>query len=180
MDTQTLIAFILNRMNGTIHGRVQLQKLIYFCKAYGTIVDAKYKLYIYGPYSQQVADALQEGVMDDIFFETRGLISKGNEFERFYESVNQDQIFNGRQEKIVNEVLNTFGDMSTDQLEILATTFFIFRQQTSLFGNADKECVLDKVRRAKSSRFTEEQIADSYQRMENVCIPLAEKCIQYQ
>ena len=33
----------------------------------------------YGPYIQQVADALHEGVMDDIFSETKGLISKGTD-----------------------------------------------------------------------------------------------------
>ena len=61
MKTQALIAHILNYMNGEIHGRIPLQKLIYFCKAYGTAIDANYRLYIYGPYSQQVAASLQEG-----------------------------------------------------------------------------------------------------------------------
>lgn len=175
MESQALIAYIMNNMEGQIHGRIQLQKLIYFCKAYGTTVDANYKLYIYGPYSQQVADALQEGVMDDIFCESKGLISKGEEFEKYINSVCNASPLNGQQEKIVDEVLDTFRNMTSGQLEILATTFFIYRQQKSLFGSADKEEVLDKVRRAKSSRFTEEEIISSYNKMEEICFPLAKK-----
>lgn len=179
MNAQALIAYILNRMHGEIHGRIRLQKLIYFCKAYGTAVNANYKLYIYGPYSQEVADSLQEGVMDDVFGETRGLISKGKEFDKYFDSLCSEGVFRGQQGKIVNEVLGAFANFSSEQLEILATTFFIYRQQDFLFGNADKERVLDKVRRAKSSRFTEEQITDSYSQLERICIPVAKKCAQY-
>ncbi len=171
MNAQALIAYILNSMNGTIHGRVKLQKLIYFCKAYGTAVDASYKLYIYGPYSQQVADSLQGGVMDDIFSESTGLISKGDAFETYFNSLYNTEPFSPQQKNIIDKVLNTFADMSGKQLEILATTFFIYRQQNSLFGKADQESVLDKVRRAKSSRFDEHEITDSYTKMENICIP---------
>ena len=57
-------------------------------KAFGTTVNANYKLYIYGPYSQQVADSLHEGVMDDIFSETKGLISKGTEFDKYFHNLN--------------------------------------------------------------------------------------------
>lgn len=175
METQALIAHIMDLMGGEIHGRVQLQKLIYFCKVYGTAVDASYKLYIYGPYSQQVADALQEGVMDDIFHEIKGLILRGTEFERYIADINDRAPLDTRQEKIIHAVLDTFGEMSTEQLEILATTFFVYRQQSSLFGTADKASVLDKVRRAKSSRFTEAQIVKSYSEMEEICFPFIER-----
>ena len=168
MKTQALIAHILNYMNGEIHGRIPLQKLIYFCKAYGTAIDANYRLYIYGPYSQQVADSLQEGVMEEIFQESRGLISKGMEFKEYAYTLNGENSLSNEQERIVQDVLNTFGNMSAEQLEILATTYFIYRQQNSLFGMVDKEMVLDKVRRAKSSRFTEEQIVNSYRKMEEM------------
>ncbi len=173
METQTLIAYILNHMNGTIRGRVQLQKLIYFCKAFGTTVNANYKLYIYGPYSQQVADSLHEGVMDDIFSETKGLISKGTEFDKYFHNLNKEDCLTNPQR--IHDILNTFKDLDINHLEILATTFFIYRQQKSLFGDVDKDNVLDKVRRAKSCRFTEEQIVNSYNKMEEICLPLAEK-----
>ena len=122
-----------------------------------------------------MADALQEGVMDNIFHETKGLISKGTEFKNHFSDLKEQIKLKPEQENIIHEVLSTFKDMSIDQLEILATTFFIYRQQNALFGNTDKDNVLDKVRRAKSSRFTEEQILNSYNIMENVCFPLSQK-----
>lgn len=175
MESRELIAYMMEEMDGEIHGRVQLQKLAYFCKTYGVSVDASYKLYIYGPYSQQVSDALQEGVMDDIFHESKGSIAKGEAFDRYTDCIWHDHPLSMQQKKTIHEVLNTFKGMPNEQLEILATTFFIYRQQKSLFGDADKNSVLDKVRRAKASRFTEEQIISSYSKMEEICFPLAEK-----
>lgn len=175
METQALIAHILNRMNGDIHGRVQLQKLLYFCKALGADVNANYRLYIYGPYSQQVADSLQDGVMDEIFQESNGHIQLGINFKEYFDSLFGSDCLNGRQEDIVNDVVATFGNMSVKQLEILATTFFIDRQQKTLFNSTEKQEVLDKVRRAKSSRFTEAEIENSYSLMLEHCVPLVEK-----
>ncbi|MFR8711605.1 hypothetical protein B5G26_14950 [Anaerotignum lactatifermentans] len=175
MKPLALIAYILNMMNGEIHGRIQLQKLIYFCKTYGTTVDANYRLYIYGPYSQQVADSLQDGVMDDIFHESKGLISKGTEFDEYFTNLSEKNPLCPEQQEILTDVLNTFGNMPSEQLEILATTFFIYRQQKSLFGTEEQEIIIDKVRRAKSSRFTEEQIISSYSKMKELCFPLMKK-----
>lgn len=172
MNAQVLIARMLDQMERGIHGRVQLQKLIYFCKVYGIDVDVNYRLYVYGPYSQQVADSLQEGVMEDIFHESKGLISKGLEFQNYLAQLPpEDATFSPQ----FADVLNTFQSMSIEQLEILATTYFIHQQQLALFGAADKTVVLDKVRRAKSSRFTEDQIINSYSTMEKICLPLARK-----
>ena len=99
------------------------------------------------------------------------------EFKEYAYTLNGENSLSNEQERIVQDVLNTFGNMSAEQLEILATTYFIYRQQNSLFGMVDKEMVLDKVRRAKSSRFTEEQIVNSYRKMEEICFPLTEKYI---
>lgn len=175
MEVQALIAQILKKMDSGIHGRVQLQKLVYFCKAFGTDVNTNYKLYIYGPYSQQVADSLQDGVQDEIFIEANGSIGKGQKYAEYIDSLPETEILKDRQEEIVAAVLGGFGSLSTKQLEILATTFFINRQQKALFGSSDEESVLEKVRRAKASRFSEDEIENSYQRMLEICVPLEKK-----
>ena len=146
MEAKALIAQLLKCMNGQIHGRVALQKLLYFCKVCGADVDASYRLYIYGPYSQQVADALQDGIIDHIFAE-----------------------------QIVKDVVETFSGETARQLEIIATTFFIDCQQKALFGKDDKDIVLDKVRRAKRARFSEQEIEESYGLMMEKCVPLVRK-----
>lgn len=172
MKAQAFIAHILKCMGGEIHGRIQLQKLIYFCKAYGITADVNYRLYLYGPYSQQVSDALEDGVMEDIFYETKGSISKGIGFDEYVGSFSDENRMDKKESEILSKVIDKFGSIPIDQLEILATTFFVHRQQSSLFGSAEKDVVLDKVRRAKASRFTEEQIVSAYGKMEEICFPL--------
>lgn len=175
METQAFIARILDEMSGEIHGRIQLQKLVYFCKAFGAAVDANYGLYIYGPFSQKVADSLQEGVMEEVFSETRGSIKKGEAYQQYKEKMAAENRFCEKEGNIIQDVVKTFGGLTIDQLEILATTFFIYRQQNTLFGKAEKETVLDKVGRAKASRFTPKQIEDAYTQMQEVCFPLEKK-----
>lgn len=175
MEVQALIAQMLDQIERGIHGRVQLQKLIYFCKAFGADVNANYKLYIYGPYSQQVADSLQDGVLDEIFQEAEGNIVKGENFDEYLRTLPDNDRLSGNQRNIVDQVLATFLPLSTKKLEILATTFFINRQQKALYGSTDKESVLEKVRRAKAARFSEQEIENAYIQMNELCVPLEEQ-----
>ncbi len=175
MEARALIAQLLKYMNGQIHGRVALQKLLYFCKVCGADVDASYRLYIYGPYSQQVADALQDGIIDHIFAEHNGLIGEGEEFQEYYREISSSWAPDDDQEQIVKDVVDTFKAETAKQLEIIATTFFIDCQQKALFSQDDKNIVLDKVRRAKSARFSEQEIQESYGIMMEKCVPLVKK-----
>lgn len=131
-------------------------------------------MYIYGPYSQQVADSLQDGVQDEIFIEANGSIGKGQKYAEYIDSLPETEILKDRQEEMVAAVLGG-GSLSTKQLEILATTFFIKRQQKALFGSSDEESVLEKVRRAKASWFSEDEIENSYLSMLEIGVLLEKK-----
>ena len=65
--------------------------------------------------------------------------------------------------------------MTTKQLEITATTFFIDRQQKVLFGDDDKEAVIRKVSNAKGKRFNHNEIETSYQTVMEEFFPLEQK-----
>ena len=176
MELKAFITQLLDEKGGEIHGRVQLQKIVYFCKAMGVNLNASYKLYIYGPYSQQVANALQDCVADDILTEVNGIIEKGDEYDAFMESVaGSGNILSDISRKIVQDVLQLCNTLTTKELEITATTFFIDRQQKALFGNDDKDIVIQKVTKAKGNRFDKSEIEDSYQRMEKEFFPLETK-----
>lgn len=176
MELKAFIIQLLNEKGGEIHGRVQLQKIVYFCKAMGVKVNASYKLYIYGPYSQQVADALQDCVMDDILKESNGIIRKGMDFDEYMQSIaDSENILSDTSRKIVKEVLQRCNQLTTKELEITATTFFIDRQQKALFGSDSKETVIKRVSKAKGNRFAESEIEDSYQRVANDFWPLERK-----
>lgn len=77
--------------------------------------------------------------------------------------------------KILEDVLALCKPLTTRQLEIDATTFFIDRQQKILFRCDDRDVVIEKVNRAKGNRFTMEEIEESYQRVVQKCFPLMEK-----
>lgn len=172
MELQSFMIQLVEKNGGEVAGRVRLQKIIYFCKALGADIDPNYKLYVYGPFSQQVADTLQDCVVEDILVEKNGLIQRGIEFEDYLES-NMD--LENLSMEILVDVLKLCKTLSTKQLEIDATTFFIDRQQKILFGCENKQDVINKVFRAKGNRFTEEEIENSYQRVMQKCFPLVEK-----
>lgn len=172
MQLQSFMAQLVEKNGGEVAGRVRLQKIIYFCKALGADIDPNFKLYVYGPFSQQVADTLQDCVVEDILVEENGVIQRGIEFNDYLESVTglEDQSM-----KILIDVLELCKTLTTKQLEIDATTFFIDRQQKILFGCEDKQDVINKVIHAKGNRFTEDEIMKSYQRVVEKCFPLMKK-----
>ena len=173
MELKQFIAQLLQEKGQPIQGRIQLQKLVYFCKALGADVNANYKLYIYGPYCQQVADALQDCVVDGILTETNGGIGKGSEFDTFVQYASKSgDVLSGTSREIVHDVLNACSQLTTRQLEITATTFFINRQLKALFGSDDKDEVIKKVTEAKGSRFNEEEISQSYQQVQELFLPI--------
>ncbi len=172
MELQSFMIRLVDKSGGEISGRVRLQKLIYFCKALGADINPNYKLYVYGPFSQQVADTLQDCVVEDILVEKNRLIQRGIEFGNYLES---DTDTKDLSMKILEDVLALCKPLTTRQLEIDATTFFIDRQQKILFRCEDRDVVIEKVNRAKGNRFTMEEIEESYQRVVQKCFPLMEK-----
>ena len=54
---------------GVLTGRKRIQKIVHLLKAAGCAVDAYYRLDFYGPYSDDVASALNQLVQDDLFVE---------------------------------------------------------------------------------------------------------------
>ena len=173
MEAKEFIVQLLEKKGGSIHGRVQLQKLTYFCKAIGANINVNYKLYIYGPYSQQVANALQDCVSDDVLIEEDGSISKGANFASFLQSIQENgELLSETATNILFDVLGLCEEMSTKQLEITATTFFIDRQQKVLFGSDDKASVIRKVVNAKGNRFNQAEIDESYCRVVEKFLPL--------
>ena len=179
MELKVFIPQLLEERNQPIYGRVQLQKIVYFCKALGADVSANYKLYIYGPYSQQVADTLQDCVVDDILTEKNGEIWKGDEFDNFVQFISaRGNVLSGTSKEIVRDVLNICAPLTTHQLEITATTFFINRQLKTLYGSNDKEQVIKHVTAAKGSRFSDAEIEEAYARVQDIFLPIEEKYVE--
>ena len=114
--------------------------------------------------------------MEDILVEKDGVIREGIEFGAYMESVMAlEDPMPEQSMEILEDVIALCEPLSTKELEITATTFFIDRQQKVLFGCPDQDAVIEKVTHAKKKRFSNDEIARSYRRVVEECLPLVEK-----
>ena len=63
MQLEGLIAYLVNTK---MSAEKALQKLVYFCSEAGVPMHARYRMYIYGPYSNEVAEELAEAITKEI------------------------------------------------------------------------------------------------------------------
>jgi hypothetical protein len=80
-----VILLVLDEAGGSLHGRTRMQKVLYFlCRRIG--VDAEYSPHYYGPYSEQVAGAVDSLVARGLVEEVVEPTSTGGPFEgKIYE-----------------------------------------------------------------------------------------------
>ena len=168
MKLRDLIMCLLQSMGGRIDGRTRLQKLAYFCKVCGLPIDANFRLYLKGPTSPEVTAALEDATMDGILWESRGYIFRDKELA-------EKRTLREREQRILNDVIRIFGGMPIEQLEILATMFFVCRQQKSLSGDVSRKTLVNKAGYVLAGRLTENEIEHYFGVMTEVCFSLAER-----
>lgn len=65
MELEALIAYLVDR-TAIIRGKKAIQKLVYFCSEAGVPVYASFRMHIYGPYSNEVAEEIGEAIAKEI------------------------------------------------------------------------------------------------------------------
>ena len=160
MNTSIVTAYLIDSL-GVIKSRKAYQKLIYLTKALGVPLEGSYKMYYYGPYSDEIAKELDYMLFRDIIrvqndsycfisgSKAKSIVEENQEFIKKYQSE-------------LDKVINSFGKLEPMQLEIIATTHFIYNNLKHLYNITDKSIIIDKVKKAKSPKFSEEQIIEAY------------------
>ena len=163
MDIYTLTSYLAENLE-FIKGKKAYQKLVYFSKAIGIPLNESYKLYYYGPYSQQVADELEEclnyGILDkseEAFYFNAGIKSK----EVLEKNKKDIYAYKERLEKIIK----TFGECDPMELEILATVHFIYNNMNFIYGMNDRKVIIEEVKKIKSPKFSDTEIQDAYKKL---------------
>ena len=157
--TALLLELVEQKGDATIQGRIVLQKLAYFAKIFGKMSVPEYRMNIYGPFSGDVADALQDCVSGAALTEING-IGRSIKFENLCRTYGEDM---KKVHESVEKALSVFGNKSPQDLELLATTHYIYEQQRYLYREEyDKDTICNDVKRIKGGRFTEDQIHDAY------------------
>jgi hypothetical protein len=160
MKLETLIAYLADKI--TIKGKKALQKLVYFCAEAGVPIYANFRLHIYGPYSNEVAEELGEAVTSEIVKVSPDgySFSKGSSCAKYFARDREDIEVN--REKI-QRVLDVFGGFTPLELELYATIHFIATALSEAYGEVTEERVVKEVYRAKGNKFNVQRIKSAYQ-----------------
>ena len=122
-----------------------LQKIIFLIEAKGTPLGCDYGIHFYGPYSADldfaVRDMSSEGILHIEYTPTEHKIS-----------VLDAASINDFDDSTVNEIIDTFGSESPNELELIATALFVY-QETKNPGN-----IRDGVIKIKGNKYSESRI----------------------
>jgi hypothetical protein len=162
VELQALIAYLASRVK--IRGKKALQKLVYFCQEAGVPLYATYRLHIYGPYSNEVAEELGEAVAKEILrLDLDGIgFLPGTSCAEY---VGQQWEIIAPHRAAIEGVLEKLGGLSPLELELYATVHFVASALGEAYGAADEERVVTEVHRAKGLKFGRSQIRVAYRNL---------------
>jgi uncharacterized protein YwgA len=152
MDSKDFVLLAMLATGGEIQGKTKFQKTVYFLGLMtGFIDDLGYRAHFYGPYSDEVADAIgwlstigavnltssSGGTVDKSGFEVRRYDYRFNEEgKRFAETTSSRYPDFWKKLQNAADLLKRAGDLDYMKLSIAAKTYFML-QETQ--GKATKE-----------------------------------------
>lgn len=145
METYSFVQLTLLAMGGEIKGKTKLQKTVYFLGLMtGCVEDLGYRPHFYGPYSDDVAEAINRlktigaldqnvrggGAVDKSGFEVCrydfSLNDEGRELAE--ETAHQDPEFHAKLSKAA-EAFNEVGDLDYMKLSVAAKAYFMLGEK---------------------------------------------------
>jgi len=158
-DEYTKIALAVDACKRGIDGRKKLQKMIYIAKVLEYPLREDFTLYLYGPYSEELAGELQRmkelDLLDERSLDSSYIIKlteNGKEFLDYFQTDIEGDIGTEK----LNKMKILFKELSRYdpwELEIIATLFYFYQT-----GYNDFDELQDAVRKAKP-KFSSKQIS---------------------
>lgn len=163
MDLAAAVAYMVTRK--PIKGKKALQKLLYFCTETGLPLRLSFKMHLYGPYSNEVAQEYDRLVFGNILVEEgeERVFRAGSECRAYLE---MHGCIIKQYQKQLDKILDLFGDLTPWQLELYATLHFISVSLATAYGKVERDEVIAQLRAAKGGKFSEEEIATAYSNLE--------------
>lgn len=159
-----LAAFIglLASRGVAIRGRKALQKLLYFAQFQGWPQTASYRLHLFGPYSDEVAaalDGLEERgaivIEADREIRTAGLLHAAATTEGLAPEARA----------AVDRVARQFGRDDPRTLELLATLLYVWQREVSMYRRTTDHQVIRQLQRYKGAKFPLPEIQRALDRL---------------
>jgi len=104
---------------GRLVGKTRLQKTIYILKIAGLSPEFSYTYHYYGPYSEEVASATKDAILDDLIAETEDVAQWGGTFSIFTTS------YQGSVDPISRDLVTVACSSDPVTLELAATAAFL-------------------------------------------------------
>jgi len=153
MDVKDFVQLSLLAMGGQIQGKTKLQKMVYFLALIADCLDdLGYRAHFYGPYSDDVADAMGwlrtigavdqassgVGTVDDSGFEIRRYDFKLNEQgRRFAEATARRYPVLQKKLEDAAGLLKRAGELDYVKLSIAAKTYFMLQETDGQASESD-------------------------------------------
>jgi uncharacterized protein YwgA len=158
-DEYVKISLVVDACGGEIDGRKKLQKMVYIAKVLGYPLREEYTLYLYGPYSEDLAGELQRMKELNILHEHKldssyhiRITQNGKEFLNYFQSTIENDVGTEK----LNKMKTLFKELhcyNPWELEMLATLFYFYQ-----IGHNDFNELQEVVGRVKP-KFSSSQIS---------------------
>ena len=157
---QEIVKYVINTLNerGIPASKIVLQKLIFFLRETGIPLSYSFEPYLYGPYSRELADDLDElAFWDKIIW-----------YEGDYSPVENyvPQLDEGIAEYIrcgitkFSDIVDR--DYEFDSMEIFGTVFYCIKSLNEIGEATDLDSVLDEFGEWKGDKYEDDIIEDMY------------------
>lgn len=165
--SDVLLAYIVKKWHEISHkglGRIQLQKICYFCKAKGVPLTFEFALYHYGPFSQEIYDSTDSLILDGVIVDACANNScseylPGNLIEDF---LNQHKIPD-RHQADVDDVIGCLKNLAPSIMELISTVHYAYRAIKDYYEKEpSKEDVVESVYKAKKGKFSRDIMGEAY------------------
>lgn len=162
------ISEIIRAAGGSLAGKVRLQKTVYLLDQIGFDSGFEYEYHHYGPYSEDLADSVEEAVaFGDIEAVSRNRRSDGVPYIIYKITDSEKGLsFVSRMDKKFEKCVSDLGQKSSVVLELAATIHWIFKEES--IKDWEKE-----LRRRKNSKVTTERVRDALAILEALGLPPA-------
>ncbi|WP_143324444.1 hypothetical protein [Caulobacter sp. FWC2] len=118
-EHETAVRNVIAAAGGRLVGKTRLQKTAYILKIAGLSPDFSYTYHYYGPYSEEVATATKDAILDDLIAETESVAQWGGTFSVFTTS------YNGDVDEKSREIVAVACSSDSVTLELAATAAFL-------------------------------------------------------
>lgn len=166
MSLQSLVAYLVDK-KGTIPGKKAFQKYMYFLDAQGVPTSLSFRIHHFGPYSSDLdyqTDNLEIQGAISVSPKSGGtgfVIQSGTKTK---DILSENRLFLNEHAPKMDVVLEALPKESRT-LELWSTTHFVANAMNKFYDGADKETVVQEVRKIKQDKFSAEEISDAYDQL---------------